>query len=96
MMRYSYYPGCTLHSSAKDYDQSVKAVCAVLGIELMEVDDWNCCGATAVPSVDQELADILSLRNLARAEAVNGQVVTACNACYLALKRIALKMAEDS
>lgn len=95
-MNYSYYPGCTLHSSAKDYDQSVKAVCAILGIELTEIDDWNCCGATAAPSVDQELAVTLSARNLARAEATNNQIVTACNACYLALRKAAEKLSKNT
>lgn len=95
-MKFSYYPGCTLHSSAKDYDQSVKAVCAILGIELEEIDDWNCCGATAIPSVDPELATGLAARNLARVEANSGHIVTACNACYLALRRTTEKLAKNT
>lgn len=86
-MSYAYYPGCSLHSSAKDYDQSIKALCNILGIQLQEIDDWNCCGATAAPSVNPDLALTLVLRNLARAEANHEKLVTACNACYLALRR---------
>lgn len=86
-MSFAYFPGCSLHASAKDYDQSIKAVCSILGIELAEIDDWNCCGATATPSVDPDVALALVLRNLARAEAHYDHLITACNACYLALRK---------
>lgn len=93
-MSYAYYPGCTLHSSARDYDQSLKAICSLLGIQLEEIDDWNCCGATAAPSVDPDLALTLVLRNLARAEKKHEELVTACNACYLALRRATERLEE--
>ncbi|MFQ6063230.1 MAG: heterodisulfide reductase-related iron-sulfur binding cluster, partial [Methanosarcinales archaeon] len=43
-MKYAYYPGCTLHTSTKEYDMSTKAVCEKLEVELEEIEDWNCCG----------------------------------------------------
>ena len=46
MIAYQYYPGCSLHASARDYDESVKGVLGCLEIKLEEVPDWNCCGAT--------------------------------------------------
>ncbi len=52
MMRVSYYPGCSLEATARDYRESLEYVCRELGIELAEVADWNCCGATAAHSID--------------------------------------------
>ncbi|GAW91110.1 CoB--CoM heterodisulfide reductase iron-sulfur subunit B family protein [Calderihabitans maritimus] len=95
-MKYAYYPGCSLHASAKDYDLSLKATCKKLSIDLIEVDDWNCCGATAAPSVDPVLAIALAARNLARAESKETDVAVACNACYSALKRTAEKLNKYS
>ena len=46
-MKVGYYPGCALHGSSNDYEQSLKACLEVLGVELKELDDWICCGATA-------------------------------------------------
>ncbi len=55
-MKFAYYPGCSLHGTAREYDVSTRAVCNALGIELEEVPDWNCCGATSAHSIDQKLA----------------------------------------
>ena len=54
-MRLSYYPGCSLHGTALDYDLSVKAVCSRLGIELVEIPDWNCCGASSAHMTNHEI-----------------------------------------
>jgi len=43
-VRYAYYPGCSLHAGAKEYDISWRAICEVLGIELVEMENWSCCG----------------------------------------------------
>jgi len=54
---YSYYPGCSLHSSAKEYDISTRLVCEALGIELRELEDWICCGASSAHTT----SDLLGL-----------------------------------
>jgi heterodisulfide reductase subunit B len=66
-MRIGYYPGCSLHATAKEFDLSTRAVCAELGLELVEIEDWNCCGATAAHAVSDDLAVGLAGRNLALA-----------------------------
>lgn len=86
MMEYAYYPGCSLHSTAKEYDESTRAVCRKLGIELVEIPDWNCCGATSAHAVNRELSLALPLRNLAKAEAMGLDVMAPCAACFNRLK----------
>lgn len=87
-MKYSYYPGCSLHASASDYDESVKEVCKVLGIELEEVEDWNCCGATAASSTDRLVSLSLPARNLAKSEEQGLDMTVPCNSCYVAHKNV--------
>ena len=67
-MELAYYPGCSLHASSELYDIQCKAVFRKLGIELKEIDDWNCCGATAASKTDDFLAIALPARNLGIAE----------------------------
>lgn len=86
-MTYAYYPGCSLHASAREYDESVRAVCANLGIELREIDDWNCCGATALSSTSYLFSLVVPTRNLALAEEQGQDVAVACNACFVTLRR---------
>ena len=85
-MKYAYFPGCSLHSTASEYDLSTKAVCRELGIELEEIPDWNCCGATSAHSLSREVGIALPLRNLAKAEEMGLDVVTPCAACFNRLK----------
>ena len=85
-MKVNYYPGCSLEGTARDYDQSVKAVCDLLGIELNELEDWNCCGATAVHSLDHRAGINLPARNIAIAENTGMDVVVPCPLCYNRLK----------
>jgi heterodisulfide reductase subunit B len=85
-MKYAYFPGCSLHSTASEYDLSTKAVCRELGIELEEIPDWNCCGATSGHSLSKEVGIALPLRNLAKAEEMGLDVVTPCAACFNRLK----------
>jgi len=66
-MRYAYYPGCSLEATGKPYEDSVSAVAKALDIELVELEDWNCCGATAYFHVDELLAYTLCARNIAMA-----------------------------
>ena len=85
-MKYAYFPGCSLHSTASEYDLSTKAVCRELGIELEEIPDWNCCGATSAHSLNKEVGIALPLRNLAKAEEMGLDVVAPCAACFNRLK----------
>ncbi len=85
-MKYAYFPGCSLHSTAKEYGDSTEAVCRALGIELVEIPDWNCCGATSAHATNRELGVALPLRNLAKAETMGLDVVAPCAACFNRLK----------
>lgn len=89
-MSYVYYPGCSLKGSAKAYEESLLAVFETLGEGLDELDDWNCCGATAYSSVDEKKAFTLAARNLALAEvgtqgSASVDLVAPCAGCYLVL-----------
>ncbi|MEW6201391.1 MAG: CoB--CoM heterodisulfide reductase iron-sulfur subunit B family protein [bacterium] len=93
--RYSYYPGCSLLSSAAEYDHSTQAVFGALGVELSELPDWNCCGASSAHAVDHILALALPLRNLAIAEAMGADVAVPCAACFSRLKNAEYKFRND-
>ncbi|WP_366921914.1 CoB--CoM heterodisulfide reductase iron-sulfur subunit B family protein [Metallumcola ferriviriculae] len=85
-MKYTYYPGCSLHSTAEEYNASSKQVLEKLGIQLEELKDWNCCGATSAHSTSDYLAHALPLRNLVLAEKQDNDVLVPCAACYNLLK----------
>ena len=100
-MKYAYFPGCSLESTAKEYDISTRAVMHELGVELEEIKDWNCCGASAAEIRSHLLALVLPGRNLALAEVAleamcNSsdasecvhQLVASCSACYVNLCRV--------
>jgi heterodisulfide reductase subunit B len=82
MKKYAYFPGCSLEKIASSYDQSSKATTAKLGVELQELEDWNCCGATTYFHVDELLAYTLVARNLAQAEKAGLDLVAPCSACF--------------
>jgi heterodisulfide reductase subunit B len=90
-VKYLYYPGCSLKSTGKPYEESMLAVFAALGQTLEEIDDWNCCGATAYMSISELKGFALSARNLALAErqSDNGHthMMVPCAACYLGLNK---------
>ena len=86
-MDIAYFPGCSLHGIAREYGRSAALVCKRLGIRLIEVEDWNCCGATAAHSLDHELALGLSARNLSIVNRMGLTRVTApCSGCFSRLK----------
>lgn len=86
-MDIAYYPGCSLHGIAREYGRSAALVCRRLGIRLVEVEDWNCCGATAAHSLDRELTLGLSARNLSIVNRMClDRVVTPCAGCASRLK----------
>lgn len=94
-MKLAYYPGCSLHGTAKEYDASTRLVCKELGIELEEVPDWNCCGATSAHSVDRNLAISLPARNLKIIEDQDLDVVIPCAACFSRTKICADTLANS-
>ncbi len=86
-MKIGFYPGCSLTGSSREYNESVVAIAKVLDIELTEISDWNCCGATAAHSMNEELSLSLPARIMAMAEAQGlTEVVVPCAACYNRLK----------
>jgi heterodisulfide reductase subunit B len=85
-MKVSYYPGCSLHGTAREYDESTRAVAHALGVDLEELPDWNCCGASSAHATDEDLAKGLAGRNLAIAGKQGMDLVVPCAACYSRLK----------
>jgi heterodisulfide reductase subunit B len=86
-MRLAYYPGCSLAATGRAYDQSTRAVCRHVGIELEELEDWNCCGATSYMSVRELVSYCISARNLCLAQKQGLDVVAPCSACYTVLRK---------
>jgi len=85
-MKVSYYPGCSLDGTAREYGESVNAISRVLGIELQELHDWTCCGSSSAHVTDDMLAVALSARNLEIADKAGMDLVVPCAACYQRLK----------
>jgi heterodisulfide reductase subunit B len=82
-MRIGYYPGCSLLGSSREFDESVRALAQAIGLELVEVPDWNCCGASSAHVLDHKLSLSLPARILAQAEAAGlTEVLAPCAACY--------------
>jgi heterodisulfide reductase subunit B len=86
-MKYTYYPGCSLHGACGPYDSSLKRVMTLLGHEIEELEDWNCCGATMYMSVRETVALSVSARNLALAEKTGTTLMAPCSACYTTLMK---------
>ncbi|MDA8172227.1 MAG: CoB--CoM heterodisulfide reductase iron-sulfur subunit B family protein [Nitrospiraceae bacterium] len=95
-MEIAYYRGCSLHASSNLYDIQIKAVFGRLGLELKEIEDWNCCGATSAAKTDEFLAVALPARNLGIADASGlPEIVIPCSSCYSRLLVSQKKLAED-
>jgi heterodisulfide reductase subunit B len=94
-MKIPYYPGCTLHERALDFDVSARECAKVFGIELEELPIWTCCGAV-FPLVTDSVMEILApVRNLSYASRMGDSVVTLCSFCYHVLKRANKVMRDD-
>ncbi|MFA6013313.1 MAG: CoB--CoM heterodisulfide reductase iron-sulfur subunit B family protein [Desulfobacteraceae bacterium] len=94
-MKICFYPGCSFASSA-GYKESTDAVCRKLDIELAEIPDWNCCGATVLFGENKLRALALSARHFVLAETMGfDEIVTGCNACYATLRKSADILSED-
>jgi len=87
MKDYIYYPGCSLKGNSKHYEESILPVFRELGLPLEELEDWNCCGATAYFSVDDLMATAICGRNLSLAEKKQKNIIAPCAGCYLTLKK---------
>lgn len=98
-MKIAYYPGCSGLGTSADYDKSTRAVCKVLGVELVELDDWSCCGSTPAHATDARLSAALCARNLHIAEKALGagageRLATPCPSCQANLKTARHHMAD--
>lgn len=96
-MNYAYFPGCSLGSSAKEYDASMRQVLARLDCGVTEIPDWTCCGASAAEAVSELLSLALPARTLALAhrELPGREVLVPCSACYLNLLRVVRSCEAD-
>jgi heterodisulfide reductase subunit B len=95
-MNLGYYPGCALHGSSNDYEQSLRACLGALDVTLAEIDDWICCGATSAHSLNHKLAIALPARNLALAGRQGlDEMFAPCPMCSMQLLRAGQAMASD-
>lgn len=97
MIKLGFYPGCSLKGTSREYNESVKAIAPTFGIELKDIEDWNCCGATAAHSMNKELSLALPARVLALAEKQGfEEVVVPCASCFNRLAVTQFELAKDS
>lgn len=92
----SYYPGCSLEATARDYAESVAGVAQLLAVDLHEVPDWNCCGATAGHSLDHRVTLNLAARNLALAAAGPAPLVVPCALCFNRLRSAQVELSQNA
>jgi len=95
-VRYSYYPGCSAHSTGLEYTLSTEATLRQLDVELEEIEGWNCCGASSAHALNHRLALTLPARNLALAQKAGGDLLIPCAACYNRLKGAELALRSNS
>ncbi|MFZ5910780.1 MAG: CoB--CoM heterodisulfide reductase iron-sulfur subunit B family protein [Chloroflexota bacterium] len=95
MKEYAYFPGCSLEKLAISYHESALETSKKLGVNLKELEDWNCCGSTTYFHIDELLAYTLTARNLAIAEKTGLDVVAPCSACYKNMFFTAAHMRKD-
>ena len=92
-MKYAYYPGCSGHGTSVEYEASTRAVCKALNMDIVEIDDWNCCGSTPAHSVSHELSGALAARNLLQAAKTGADcVISPCPSCSSNLKMARWRM----
>jgi len=93
----AYYPGCSLHGTASEFDRSLRAVAAQVGLKLEEPRGWGCCGSTPAHWSSHHLATVLPMKNLALVEAGGRSTVTApCALCFLRLRRAIYDVEHDA
>ena len=95
-MQLAYYPGCSLQQSSALYDVQSRRIFSELGAELVEIEDWNCCGATSAGKVDDFMAVAMPARNIGIAEKAGfAEMVIPCSACYSRTIVAQQRMADD-
>ncbi len=94
-MKYSYFPGCTLPTQMKNFELTVRWTARRLGIELEELDSWQCCQAVFPLSTDSPMGLVASFRALINAHQAGRALVTCCSGCFHVIKRTAHLMARD-
>lgn len=94
-MTIAYFPGCSMSSTGREFGESTEALCAALGLALVEIPDWNCCGATSAGVLSPHLNATLNSRNLKQAAALGAPILAPCAACYNRLKTAQLELRED-
>ncbi|ABO49860.1 protein of unknown function DUF224, cysteine-rich region domain protein [Desulforamulus reducens MI-1] len=95
-MKLAYYPGCSLEATAKEFDISVRAVCQGLDIELVEIPDWTCCGATSAHATNHSLSVGLPALTVKQIQDMGMDCVVPCSACFNRLKTAEYYMIHDS
>ena len=96
-MKIGYFPGCSLKSTAREYDATVRLVAQNCGFELVEIEDWNCCGASPADAVSEELLLALSAKNLAKTKRQGlASILSPCPACHSHLLLAQKGVAEKS
>lgn len=93
-MKYAYYPGCSLHSTAVDYAQSINEVFKRLHIALEEIEDWTCCGASSAHVVDTFLPILMPAKDIWQAQRMGLDILAPCAACYNRLRTVVYKLQE--
>ncbi|MBU4489451.1 MAG: heterodisulfide reductase subunit B, partial [Actinobacteria bacterium] len=94
-LAFSYFPGCSQSGSAEEFGLSTEAVCRALGIELLELPDWNCCGASSAHMTDDLLSITLPGRDLAIAREAGRDMLTVCVMCYSRMKIAQARISGD-
>ena len=94
-LKYAYYPGCSLHSTAVDYDESTRITASTLGVELVEIPNWTCCGASPAHVTDNLLAHSLPVKNLQLAGKISKEMAVVCAACFSRFKFAEKSMRDD-
>jgi heterodisulfide reductase subunit B len=94
-VKYAFFPGCSLQSTAWDFDKSTRAVCKALAIELQDIPDWVCCGSTPAHSSNASLAVALPAMNLQKAREMGLPVMAACASCYARLRAANSQTRDD-
>lgn len=95
MKKLTYFPGCSAHGTSEEFDSTLKLVLKSLDVELEDIPDWNCCGATSAHVMTENLAYALPMRNLVLAEKLENKTMgIACASCYQRMKVTKVHMDE--
>lgn len=95
-MKFSYYPGCTLKTKAKDLDAYARAAAKALDVELNELPEWQCCGAVYPMAKDEIATKLSAVRALMSARDLGTDLVTLCSACHNVIKQVNNDMRTDA